>query len=53
MNRDWNHFHNDSPHWQDAFLLYNATHGLEGKERLRMSCSKCFLTVKEWLETQK
>lgn len=44
------HFRNDSEHWNNAFLLYNAAHGLDGKERLRMSCSKCFVMVREWLQ---
>jgi len=48
--RDWNHYRNDSKNWEDAFLFYNASHGLDGKERLRMSCSRCFQTVRDWLE---
>lgn len=48
--RDWNHFR-DSDAWRDAFLFYNATHGLTGNNTLKMSCSRCFVTVREWLES--
>ncbi len=48
-SRNWNHF-NDCQEWQDAFLLYNAVHGLSGKEVLRMNCTRCFNTVKDWLQ---
>lgn len=45
-----NRFDSENPDWRDAFLLYNAVHGLAGKEQLRMNCGSCFRTVRDWLE---
>lgn len=39
--------------WFDAYTLYDATHGLIGKEKMRMNCNSCFNIVKDWLETGK
>lgn len=53
-NRDYNpdlgtcHFRDSDP-WRDAFTYYNAVHGLTGHDMMRMNCTRCFETVKEWL----
>jgi hypothetical protein len=49
-SRIWQRFNDEEPLWRDAFLLYNAVHGLSGKEGLRMNCNKCINIVREWLE---
>lgn len=55
--RQWNHYCSNCGEWlevwQDAFTLYDATHGLTGKEKMRTNCHGCFNTVKAWLETGK
>ena len=53
QDRDWNHYHNDSPGWNDACLLYNAQYGLSGREALRLCCTQSYTTLKEWLEIKK
>ena len=37
----------DVSEWQDAFMYYNAVHG----GSLKPNCSRCFRTVREWLNT--